>query len=70
MDKNINIDHKLIEYIFSHTSNLHPIQRELIKFNENLSPIAVLGDSVSMGWGVDDNQTFSSILERNLKRKV
>ncbi len=41
-----------------------------IKFNENLSPIAVLGDSVSMGWGVDDNQTFSSILERNLKRKV
>ena len=39
MDKNINIDHKLIEYIFSHTSNLHPIQKELIKFNENLGHI-------------------------------
>ena len=39
MDKNINIDHKLIEYIFSHTSNLHPIQKELIKFNKNLGHI-------------------------------
>ena len=39
MDKSINIDHKLIEYIFSHTSNLHPIQKELIKFNENLGHI-------------------------------
>ena len=33
MDKNINIDHKLIEYIFSHTNNLHPIQEELLKYN-------------------------------------
>ena len=36
MDKNINIDHEMIEYIFSHTKNLHPVQKELIKFNENL----------------------------------
>jgi len=36
MDKNINIDHKLIEYIFSYSKNLHPIQKELIKYNENL----------------------------------
>ena len=36
MDKNINIDHKLIEYILSYSKNLHPIQKELIKYNENL----------------------------------
>ena len=46
MDKNINIDHKLIEYIFSHTSNLHPIQRELIKYNENLGHIKRLQISI------------------------
>ncbi len=36
MDKNINIDHEMIEYILSHTKNLHPVQKELIKFNEKL----------------------------------
>ena len=46
MDKNINIDHKLIEYIFSHTSNLHPIQKELIKYNENLGYIKRLQISI------------------------
>ena len=46
MDKNINIDHKLIEYIFSHTSNLHPIQKELIEYNENLGHIKRLQISV------------------------
>ena len=39
MDKNINIDQKLIEYIFTHSSNLHPIQKELIKYNESLGHI-------------------------------
>ena len=33
MDKNINIDHKMIEYIFSHTNNLHPVQKELLRYN-------------------------------------
>ena len=46
MDKNINIDHKLIEYIFSHTSNLHPIQKELIKYNESLGHIKRLQISI------------------------
>ncbi len=46
MDKNINIDHKLIEYIFTHTSNLHPIQKELIKYNESLGHIKRLQISV------------------------
>ena len=46
MDKNINIDHKLIEYIFTHTNNLHPIQKELIKYNESLGHIKRLQISI------------------------
>ena len=46
MDKNISIDYKLIEYIFSHTSNLHPIQKELIKYNESLGHIKRLQISI------------------------
>ena len=46
MDKNINIDHKLIEYIFNHTSNLHPVQKELIKYNESLGHIKRLQISI------------------------
>ena len=34
------------------------------------TPIAVLGDSVSMGWGVNNKETYASVIERNLKRKV
>ena len=34
------------------------------------SAIAVIGDSFSMGWGVNDNETYSSVLERLLKKKV
>jgi hypothetical protein len=36
-----------------------------LKF-ENQRPIFVLGDSVSMGWGVNDDETFSYILENTL----
>ena len=32
--------------------------------------ILVLGDSVAMGWGVNDNETFSFLMEKNLKQKV
>ena len=46
MDKNINIDHKLIEYIFKHTTNLHPIQKEIIKYNESLGHIKRLQISI------------------------
>ena len=46
MDKNINIDQKLIDYIFSHTNNLHPIQNELIKFNDKLGNIKRLQISI------------------------
>jgi len=32
--------------------------------------LAVLGDSYAMGWGVEDNETFSALLEKDLNRKV
>ena len=44
MDKNINIDHKLIEYIFSHTNNLHPIQKELLKYDDLLDRLLIEKD--------------------------
>ena len=37
---------------------------------ENNNPIIVLGDSIAMGWGVNDNETFSYQLEKISKRKV
>ena len=46
MDKNINIDHKLIEYIFSHTDNLHFVQKELLEYNESLGHIKRLQISI------------------------
>lgn len=32
--------------------------------------IAVIGDSMAMGWGVNDNQTFASLLEKEINVKV
>ena len=32
--------------------------------------IAVLGDSEAMGWGVNNNETFSSIIERSINKKT
>jgi len=36
----------------------------------DLSSIVVIGDSVAMGWGVNDNETFSYFLEKKLKRPI
>jgi len=41
----------------------HPI-------NENGNGVAILGDSYSMGWGVNDNETFSYLLEKKIGRPV
>ena len=32
--------------------------------------IAILGDSEAMGWGVNNNETFSSLIEKSLKVKT
>ena len=47
---------------FGRTSN-HPI-------NNDSNGIAVLGDSHAMGWGVNDNETFSYLLEKKINRPV
>ena len=36
MDKNFIIDQNMINYIFSHTNNLHKVQKKLLKYNEKL----------------------------------
>ncbi len=38
--------------------------------NESNNGIVVLGDSHSMGWGVNDEETFSAILENKINRPV
>ena len=32
--------------------------------------IAVLGDSHAMGWGVNDDETFSAVLEKKIDKPV
>ena len=46
MDKNIQIDQNLIDYIFSHTEHLHPIQKKLLKYNDNLGHLKRLQISI------------------------
>ncbi len=36
----------------------------------NTKGIAVIGDSHAMGWGVNDNETFSFLLEKKIQRPV
>ena len=38
--------------------------------NKNTKPIIVLGDSHAMGWGVNDNKTFSYVLQNLSKTPV
>ena len=40
------------------------------KINTKDRLIALTGDSLAMGWGVNDDQTFSYHLQKSLKRKV
>ena len=39
-------------------------------YDNDYGHILVLGDSIAMGWGVNDNETFSFLIEKNLKQKV
>jgi len=36
MDKNIHIDQRMIDYIFSHSESLHKIQKKILKYNSTL----------------------------------
>ena len=61
----------LTELNFSKNGRSHS---SIINFkNENIiskKGVVVLGDSHAMGWGVNDNETFSFILEEKIKRPV
>ena len=46
MDKNIEIDLSMVDYIFAHSNNLHPIQKKIIKYNESLGYVKKLQISV------------------------
>ena len=46
MDKNIEIDQSMVDYIFAHSNNLHPIQKKIIKYNESLGYVKKLQISV------------------------
>ena len=46
MDKNIPIDQNMIDYIFSNTERLHPVQKKILKYNESLGHLKRLQISI------------------------
>jgi len=46
------------------------LRADNLDYNQNKPNILVLGDSVAMGWGVNDNETFSYILEDQISINV
>ena len=52
----------------NNNNRLHSIDNRTLDPNDSL--IAVIGDSVAMGWGVNDDETFSYHLERLINKKV
>jgi hypothetical protein len=52
---------------FDEFSRNHNNLRDNNFFDEYL---IVLGDSIAMGWGVNDDETFSYLLEKKLKKRV
>ena len=63
--KNIEFDTKLT---FDKYSRINNSNQQLQKNQGNA--IAVLGDSLAMGWGVNDDETYSALLEKKLNKKV
>ena len=63
--KNIEFDIKLTFDEYSRTNQFHQRLQ-----NNQSNAIAILGDSLAMGWGVNDDQTYSAILEKKLGKKV
>ena len=56
---------------FDTTLNFTKNGRSMPKIkNKNTKPIIVLGDSHAMGWGVNDNKTFSYVLQNLSKTPV
>ena len=47
MGSNLNLDYQIEEYINSHSIKLHPVQYEIIKYNETLGEIKKMQISIS-----------------------
>ena len=71
-----NISDNNLDYVinanieFSNTYKINSLGVRDDEFSLNFPEIIVLGDSHLMGWGVDQNRTFSSLLEQQIKKKV
>ena len=50
MIKSIKIDEKLEKYISDHSSDLHPVQKEIINFNEKLGDIKKMQISITQAY--------------------
>ena len=61
--------HKNAEFDITLNFTKNGISMPKIK-NKNTKPIIVLGDSHAMGWGVNDNKTFSYVLQNLSKTPV
>ena len=47
MGSNLNLNNQIEEYINSHSIKLHPVQYEIIKYNETLGEIKKMQISIS-----------------------
>lgn len=61
--------HSNLEFSTTLTFNENGRQNSF-SYDPNLPRIAVLGDSHAMGWGVNDDETFSAQLQRITNRRV
>ena len=50
MIKSLKIDEKLEKYISDHSSDLHPVQKEIINFNEKLGDIKKMQISITQAY--------------------
>lgn len=56
---------------FDTTLQFDSLGRRMDRYPDNrVDGIAVVGDSFAMGWGVEDNETFSAVLQAELDRPV
>ena len=69
MDKNFIIDQNMINYIFTHTNNLHKVQKKLLKYNEKLLERIPVLRNIYKGLG-QITKSFALADENNEKRMV
>ena len=61
MFKNIEVTQDLLDYIYSHTSSLHPIQKEILQYNKTLGDIQRMQISESQALFLQFVIKFSNI---------